>query len=571
MPTIKLFNQIHLDRSEAFLLGHLALVVNGCGSYPSAMRALLAAALAIGNLHAAGIRSGESTMPSAPRKAVELPLYHRQLAFSLPHPELLLDPQVQRMVPQEFPSFRDYMEMVLHDPGWGYYAAGRVRFGAKAEGGDFETVPRELSPYFGGLVAERAFKMWRGMVDAGALAPGEPFSIAEFGGGDGCLGFDVLSHARALTPASGERHAFASQLRYIGYERSPQLRRLQAARNAAFGAGFQALPVDARDPLGSIKRESLKGLVLSNELPDAFGSHKLALTDEGTAEAAFVVPQIPRAVLGSPMDGSLRRRLLDEDARLRRNFAFSSGPIFLGRRSFKELMDFFAARPAEEYRRLIGALRFHETYLPVSLLPDLAAHLLRNADSYAYGLAHVLARTAVYVNLDAERYIAGVGRALKAGYVMTIDYGHGGLELLHQHERLRVYTAQRDGAQNDPYQDPSLRDITVDQDFAAMSRAGEDSGLRVSHFGPQADLQTSELTPDERHARAPALWQESLAKFRDTGSEFKVLVQQKKGTDPDFRFADPGAASGLPLFVGRLDQDAAAVLARLRGALAGGR
>ena len=40
-----------------------------------------------------------------------------------------------------FPSYRDFVDDALFAPTWGYYAAGRVRFG---EGGHYDTFPLAL-------------------------------------------------------------------------------------------------------------------------------------------------------------------------------------------------------------------------------------------------------------------------------------------------------------------------------------------------------------------------------------------------------------------------------------------
>ncbi len=65
-------------------------------------------------------------------------------------------------------SFARYMELALHEPGLGYYAAGARKFGA---GGDFITAP-ELSPLFGRALARQIAQI---------LQPGE--AILEFGAG----------------------------------------------------------------------------------------------------------------------------------------------------------------------------------------------------------------------------------------------------------------------------------------------------------------------------------------------------------------------------------------------------
>src|SRR5439155_5462927 len=87
---------------------------------------------------------------------------------------------------------------------------------------------------------------------------------------------------------------FASQALYVCYDRSPALSRTQREHNARFGARFEAREGDATEPEATIAPGSLKGVVLSNELPDAFSVHKVILSAEGDAEVAFVAPSLPQ-------------------------------------------------------------------------------------------------------------------------------------------------------------------------------------------------------------------------------------------------------------------------------------
>src|SRR6185369_13759465 len=74
-------------------------------------------------------------------------------------------------------SFARYLELALHEPGLGYYAAGSRKFGA---GGDFVTAP-EMSPLFGRAVARQIAQI---------LQPDE--AILEFGAGTGALAASIL-------------------------------------------------------------------------------------------------------------------------------------------------------------------------------------------------------------------------------------------------------------------------------------------------------------------------------------------------------------------------------------------
>src|SRR6184192_2015946 len=94
-------------------------------------------------------------------------------------------------------SFARYMQLVLHEPGLGYYAAGRAKFG---RAGDFVTAP-ELGKLFGRTLARQLRQI------------GGP--VLEIGAGSGAL-------AEALL---GE-----SPREYLILETSAELRERQRAR-----------------------------------------------------------------------------------------------------------------------------------------------------------------------------------------------------------------------------------------------------------------------------------------------------------------------------------------------------
>jgi SAM-dependent MidA family methyltransferase len=171
-----------------------------------------------------------------------------------------------------FFSFRDYQDLMLFHPKFGYYSSGFVSFV-----GDWTTYPVVLKPYFGQMIAEQIFRMWDGMRRAGTLAGDEPCTIAEFGAGDGSLAETILDYIaqRSKTAADKRWLDFAGQAVYACYDRSPALSAAQRQRNARFGKRFEARVGDAADPTAMIAPGGLKGIVLSNEMLDNFSVHKV--------------------------------------------------------------------------------------------------------------------------------------------------------------------------------------------------------------------------------------------------------------------------------------------------------
>ena len=142
--------------------------------------------------------------------------------------------------------FERYMDIALHAPGLGYYAAGATKLGAA---GDFTTAP-EMTPLFGAALA--------GQLDA-ILRASSGREILELGAGSGRLAHDLMI-------ALAERGA--APTRYAILEPSPDL----AARQRATLA---ALPPDlgARVTWVSTLPARVDGAILANEVLDAIAVH----------------------------------------------------------------------------------------------------------------------------------------------------------------------------------------------------------------------------------------------------------------------------------------------------------
>ena len=135
--------------------------------------------------------------------------------------------------------FDEFMRLALYEPGLGYYANERAKFGAMpASGSDFVTAP-ELSPVFGQLLAAQV---------AEALQRTQTDEVWEFGAGSGALAEQLLS-----TLGDACR-------RYTIVELSGTLRARQQARLAAFGDKVRwVAELPAR----------MQGVVVGNEVLDA--------------------------------------------------------------------------------------------------------------------------------------------------------------------------------------------------------------------------------------------------------------------------------------------------------------
>ncbi|HYQ17823.1 MAG TPA: SAM-dependent methyltransferase, partial [Polyangiaceae bacterium] len=421
-----------------------------------------------------------------------------------------------------FLSFEQYMDAALHDVRFGYYARG-VQIG---KAGHFDTHPEEHSPDYGRWLAAWAFKAWTDLIAQGELSEAEPFPIVEFGAGNGRLArdfLDAVSSARARWPT------FAARVQYRIYEISAALRDKQ---RALLGQDAQIVEGDARRPAAALERDfpgGLRGLVLSNELPDAFGVHKLWLSAEGHARVALVLPRVEPA-LRDALDQALAQRIDAANAAARSSFTLpaNAGDLYLDAATFKDVMSALAELPDER----LDQVWFEEAYVAAAVVPELAQHLRANAAQYALALAAEDSGVLVYVNLHASRFIAELGASLAAGFIVTLDYGDTTWNLLHGARRgefpFRVYGHWQDylPRPNDPYSAPGTQDLTADVNFTDLSRAAEAAGLRVVHFGPERDV-CGDFLPELLRACAE---REALQKLIGNPL-FKVLVLGRRTSD----------------------------------------
>ena len=461
--------------------------------------------------------------------------------------EVTVPPGSEMAVKDYFLSFRDYQELVLYDSKAGYYSSGRVSFIQ-----DYYTFPNMLDPWFGQMIAVQVFKMWDGMRRAGTLGSGDRFTIAEFGGGNGELARSILGFIsdEGQRESSGPWLEFWQQLMYVSYDRSPAMVAEQRVRNSAAGGKFEVREGDATDPASLIAAGSVKGVVLSNEMVDNFCVHKVILSRDGSAEVAFVAPTLPPA-LWSRLEKRAPeplRRLIDNDDQVIRERFFHDAPAgarWLSRASFVALFEWLASLP--DYPAHVNSILFHEIYVPVRAVPELADHLRRYARPYACELARLDRDVVAYINLDEGKFVEGVANILKAGYVLTIDYGSNweGMLAPGPFSHLRSYGPGSRRERSDPYRDAGLNDITSDVNFSLVAAEGRSVGLNIAFYGRQRVLQAgtsiklNELPPDQSDGDAHARQYNSRLEYFKTSRAFKLLVQQKENTDASYVYPDP--------------------------------
>lgn len=151
-------------------------------------------------------------------------------------------------------AFARFMELALYDPGLGYYAAGKEKFGAA---GDFTTAP-ELGSLFARCLA-RPCQAILAQLDGG--------DILEVGAGSGALAADLLLELETLD---------ALPERYLILELGTELRARQA----------ETLRARVPQLLNRVHwldklPDTVRGIVLANELLDALPAERFKVIEAG--------------------------------------------------------------------------------------------------------------------------------------------------------------------------------------------------------------------------------------------------------------------------------------------------
>lgn len=158
-------------------------------------------------------------------------------------------------------TFREFMNLCLYHPLYGYYCSDREKIG---KGGDYYTSPC-VHPIFGRMIAKQIHQMW------GLMGEKSGFQIVEFGSGKGLLCHDILCYLRKETPD------FFGSLSYQMVETSPFFRREGENLLLENGFGEKVQWVIPKE----LESEDFRvhGCILSNELIDSFPVHLITLRD----------------------------------------------------------------------------------------------------------------------------------------------------------------------------------------------------------------------------------------------------------------------------------------------------
>lgn len=189
--------------------------------------------------------------------------------------------------------------------------------------------------------------------------------------------------------------------------------------------------------------------------------------------------------------------------------------------------EFFDALPVRRYTRKSSELRelfVGQGILEVDGEPEIPIELPLLQDG-----------AVVDISLEARRWIRRIGQSIEQGYHLAIDYGYLADELFARTAgTLMCYRNHR--ADEDPYCDIGLKDLTAHVNFSDLISEGAEAGLEQANLCSQREflidlglLETMErlaLAADAASVgRLQAL--KNLLLPPMMGDRFKVLLQQK--------------------------------------------
>jgi len=486
-------------------------------------------------------------------------------------------------VKQTWMSFSGYMDAAMFDPVFGFYASGQVqlsRHKKKNISVSFSTYPYMMSPDFGAMIAYQAYGMWRSMLASNDLQASDPFTIIEFGAGEGILAHDVL-HAIAANALQERRFKvgthwslFHEKVTYIIGERSPELRKRQEAKNIEFikDNKLRIMAVDARD-VEHFQKVRINGLILSNELLDILSVHKVLQMSDGSVKIALVMPTLDPSNL-KMLSPSEEKMLLEKDKihkellqQLINDKQFDSifAPMFpwyeeiLAKRLILSADDWVAikrklAPDQAKSQAFDESIYFFELYIDSIYFPETYDYLQRHGRYLKFLGQSTAGKRGFpiwYMNYQAAGYIASVSKLLHKGFVVTIDYGNN--SSLHHWQMndpiqsFRLYPIPPRATARDVYMFPGMLDMTADVNFTDVAIVGLQNNLMTRFYGSQRALQSNWIQIGDDRSIVPfslhninfsgIVGKEVFEKFMQNGA-FKMIIQSKVNNGNVYKIFD---------------------------------
>ncbi len=433
-----------------------------------------------------------------------------------------------KVLPHLF-TFKEYMEYALYDPRFGYYT---TRPGI---GSDFKTTPMSNSPLYGACLADLIFRQWKGMVEAGTFELQERFDIVELGAGTGVLARDFVQHAKVQAGLQPEWRVFYDNIRYMTGEISPTLQSAQKETTSAFRDKVSVIPADARHLAAAFGVNGIQGVIISNELPDAFSCHKILKDKNGHLFVAVTVPvikELAHFLYGYPgfLEQSkakalkkLAPRIISMNALLKRTLSNISQfipsettPQPLGKENGYLSKELYQELRALELEFFDIRISWKEFWVPVARFPEVNG--MRDAHRDFFQTLKPMDPTPF--NSDLRPFMEGCGRILQKGGIYTTDYMYDNVFLGRWRNSFRTYPRK---TPHDYSASPGEEDITTDVNASALAVEGIRAKFTPFLFCSEREL-LSQLPEQYPYLNIPK-----------NGLPFFVLTMLKKGTKTTYR------------------------------------
>ncbi|MBI3401795.1 MAG: SAM-dependent methyltransferase [Acidobacteria bacterium] len=376
-----------------------------------------------------------------------------------------------------------FMDLALYHPEFGYYARAARRSG---RAGDFFTSV-DVGPLFGELLEIQIEEMFQILCQPpatshqpSALSP-QPFDLVEVGAGNGRLSTDILRAAQRRDPA---------------FYDSVHLHLVETSATAR-GAQHETLgDVAARlSSSGASLPDSFEGVLIANELLDAFPVHQVVMREDGLREV-YVARTTSAA---RPLD--------------------SLGVVA-------------SIAEGRGVSRASDALQIVEGPPSTPALQD----YLERAD------VTLEPAWRVEINLRAVDWVRESARRLRRGFLILIDYGHPARELYsvaHASGTLTAFSGHRSAGPEVAgapawLERPGEQDLTAHVDFTSIQVAAEAEGLTTIGFLDQTYFLLG-LLPSLRNPQSSTRNLNTLVQPGGLGSTHKVLILGKGVGTPSLR------------------------------------
>jgi SAM-dependent MidA family methyltransferase len=341
-----------------------------------------------------------------------------------------------------------FMDLALYDPQFGYYARATRRSGRT---GDFFTSV-DVSSLFGELLARQVVDM------AGCLDPAAPFDLIEAGASDGRLSADMMRALRARDPRLYER----TRLHLVEASVKARAAHLETLGETA----------DRLQSSSDVLPDGVQGVIIANELLDAFPVHQVVRREAGLRE-----------VFVETVGDRLRTR-----------------------------EDDLSTTELAEYLEEVGA----------TLAPGWRAEINLRARKWIIDAARILRRG----------FMILIDYGHEANDLYTVRHSGGTLTTFSQH----VADAAADDDMVPPWlRHPGEQDITAHVDFTMVRATAEAHGLSTIGFLDQTYFLLGLLDGEEALTARQRLGLKTLIMPGGLGSTMKVLLLGKDVGHPQLR------------------------------------